>query len=144
MQIMKGRVCPYCKKASTLVDSKVIYGISYGMIYACKPCDAYVGCHAGTKRAKGRLANKALRQLKKEAHLYFDKIWKLKLLSRNDAYQWLSEMIKLPRKYTHIGMLGEKTCREVIYYSKQFLNDNRRFDLDFGVEPVTPYYELNP
>jgi hypothetical protein len=37
-------------------------GIDYGMIYYCPKCRAYVGVHAGTDRAKGRLANAELRR----------------------------------------------------------------------------------
>ena len=62
-------------------------------------------------------------------------------MSRREAYTWLSEQLKLPIEYTHIGMFSEKTCKDVIYLSKQFLNDSRRLDMDFGVEPKTPYYD---
>lgn len=60
--IFKGKVCPYCKEQTEYVDSACIYGKSYGMIYLCRKCDAYVGVHKGTNKALGRLANKELRQ----------------------------------------------------------------------------------
>lgn len=142
IQIIKGLICPYCKKQSKHVNSSVIYGKDYGMIYLCGPCDAYVGCHkSNTTEAKGRLAKKELRELKKEAHLYFDKIWQLKIMSRHEAYKWLSGYLQLPAKYTHIGMLGIEKTKEVMTGSKQLLNDNRRLDLYLGTEPITPYYE---
>lgn len=31
--------CPYCNKKAKFVDSKKIYGKSYGMIYACFASD---------------------------------------------------------------------------------------------------------
>jgi hypothetical protein len=40
-------------------------------------------------------------------------------------------------------MFSIKTCKDVVYFSKQLMNDNRRLDLDFGAEPVTQYFELN-
>jgi hypothetical protein len=143
-KIMEGKVCPYCKAESEHVNSSVIYGKDYGMMYLCRRCDAYVGCHKKDPNiSKGRLANKSLRELKMQAHLYFDKIWKLEITTRDKAYEWLSGCLGLPKEYTHIGMMGEAKAKDVIYFSKQFLNDNRRLDLDFGVEPVTPYYELD-
>ena len=140
--ILEGKICPYCGKETEFVDSSIIYGKSYGMIYLCKPCDAYCGVHKGTNKSLGRLANRQLRQAKKEAHKYFDKIWNLKLMKRHKAYKWLSEKLKIDPKYTHIGMFSEKTCKDVVYYSKQALNDNRRCDLDFGAEPVTEYFKI--
>jgi hypothetical protein len=43
--LMSNPICPYCNQESQFVDSSVIYGKSYGMIYLCSDCDAYVGCH---------------------------------------------------------------------------------------------------
>ena len=63
--IIHGKVCPYCRGKSEYVDSSVIYGKSYGMIYLCRTCDAYCGVHRSTDRALGRLANKELRFCKK-------------------------------------------------------------------------------
>lgn len=140
--ILKGLVCPYCKDKTELVSSKIIYGQDFGFVYYCEPCDAYVGCHAGTDIALGRLANKELRKAKKEAHRFFDMIWKLKIMNRDQAYAWLSTKLNLPKEYTHIGMIGHKTCKDVVYYSKQFLNDNRRLDMDFGTEPLTQHFEF--
>ena len=140
--IMEGKICPYCKRKTEYVDSSVIYGKSHGMIYLCRHCDAYCGVHKGTDRSLGRLANAELRELKKEAHEYFDKLWKLKIMGRRKAYAFMSNKLGIPKKYTHIGMFSKKTCEDVVYYSKQFLNDNRRLDLDFGAEPVTSYYEI--
>jgi len=74
-EIITGKKCPYCKKSTEYVDSDVVYRKSYGMIYLCRACNAYVGVHKGTDKAKGRLANKELRFHKKEAHRYFDNLW---------------------------------------------------------------------
>ena len=45
---MRNVYCPYCGQQAEYVDSKVIYGRSYGMAYLCRNCDAYVGVHRGT------------------------------------------------------------------------------------------------
>jgi hypothetical protein len=129
--IYKGKICPYCFKKSHFINSKEIYGVSHGMVYACKPCKAHVGVHQGTKKAKGRLANKELRKAKIEAHKYFDSIWKEGEMKRKEAYLWLSQMLNIPEEYTHIGMFNLKTCKEVIFYSLQLIQDMKQIDKDF-------------
>lgn len=116
--MMQGKLCPYCGKEPEYVDSEVIYKTSYGMIYLCKPCDAYVGTHKRwPKKALGRLANAELREWKKKAHEAFDPLWQQGIFeSRNDAYGWLSDFLKLPIEYTHIGMFGVDTCKKVVLY----------------------------
>lgn len=142
MDYSDGKTCPYCNKPTEYVDSSQIYGKSYGMIYLCSPCQAYVGCHKSEPtKAKGRLANAELRSAKIEAHKYFDMIWEQKHLSRSEAYSWLSEQISIEPNYCHIGMFDVKECKEVVDLSKMLLNDLRRIDLDFGVEPINPYFE---
>lgn len=141
--ILSGKKCPYCGGKTEYVDSSVIYGISYGMIYLCRPCGAYCGVHRGTDISKGSLANRALRTSRKEAHEFFDKLWQLKHLSRHEAYKWLQEYLKIDKELVHIGMFNEAQCKEVVYGAKQLLNDFRRLDLDFGAEPKTPFYHYD-
>lgn len=139
-KIIQAKVCPYCGTKPDFIDSKVIYGKSYGMVYYCCHCDAYVGVHKGTDQALGRLANKELREAKKKAHFYFDQLWDRKLKSwmkkndkhskkeisvmrrivRNQAYNWLSKKMNLPAKHTHIGMFSIERCEEVIKLCKPF------------------------
>lgn len=49
--------CDYCGRRAEFVDSKIVYGKSYGMMYLCRHCMAYVGVHKGTSRPLGRLAD---------------------------------------------------------------------------------------
>lgn len=109
-------ICPYCKKESVLTDSIVIYGKSYGWIYLCKPCNAYVGCHRGGsgKQPLGRLANAELRAWKNKAHNSFDPIWKSGMMNRSRAYSWLADKMGLPKKKCHIGMFGIEQCQKVV------------------------------
>jgi len=117
--IFKAEICPYCKQEPEYVDSSCIYGKSYGMIYLCRKCDAYCGVHKGTDKALGRLANADLRYWKKEAHKYFDPIWKSNLKNRHQAYAWLSEKLNIPAEFTHIGMFGVDTCKKVVEICKK-------------------------
>jgi hypothetical protein len=126
-QILQGKICPYCNNETKYVDSSIVYGSSYGFIYYCEPCIAWVGVHKGTTQALGRLANGVLRELKKEAHHYFDNLWQRKLKqgisktnARKLAYTWLSEQMNIPFNLTHIGMFDEEKCKNVIKICKPF------------------------
>lgn len=120
--VLLGWSCPYCGAPTKLVDDSQIYGRSYGtMCYVCEPCGAWVGCHKGTDKALGRVANKELRQLKHQAHEAFDQIWKEGYLPRTAAYEVLSTAFRLPKEQTHIGMFDEELCRKVIRLSNIIL-----------------------
>lgn len=106
-----GAPCPYCGKPSAFyATSTLIWRQDFGAIYACLPCDAWVGCHKGTIKAKGRLANATLRNLKKRAHEAFDPIWRGGMMSRGAAYAWLSDHMGLDGADCHIGMMDEDQC----------------------------------
>lgn len=127
--------CPYCNEPSTYIDSSEVYGRSYGMIYICKPCDAYVGVHKGTDIALGRLANKELREARKEAHFYFDQIAKTSLINkiwkeyipnisnRNKGYLWLSKQLGIAKEQCHIGMFDLEKCQETIKICKKYIEN---------------------
>jgi hypothetical protein len=112
-------ICPYCDKPAELVDSAVIYqGKSYGWAYLCKCVNgwAYVGCHKGTKRPLGKLADRELRYWKQRAHEALDPIWKEGLLSRNDTYSWLARQMRtlVIGQPCHIGHFNVEQCQEVV------------------------------
>lgn len=108
-------ICDYCGKPAQYVDSAVVYGKSYGMIYHCPKCKAWVGVHKGTDTPLGRLANAELRQWKRDAHAAFDPMWRNKEhRTRRWAYEWLAEQMGLPLEQTHIGMFDVDQCKEVV------------------------------
>lgn len=114
---MKKVICPYCGKRAEYIDSASIYhGRSYGMIYLCRACDAYVGVHDGTDIPKGSLANAELRYWRRLAHAAFDPMWQSGRFyhRRNAAYSWLAEKMELPKESTHIGMFDTLACKKVI------------------------------
>jgi hypothetical protein len=120
--------CPYCSRPTEYVDSIAVYRKSYGMIYLCRPCEAWVGVHKGTNEPLGRLANKELREWKMKAHAAFDPLWQRKLairrkqrgtgykkaFARGSGYRWLSEQLGIPREACHIGMFDVATCKRVV------------------------------
>jgi hypothetical protein len=141
--ILNGSICPYCGKPTEFVDSACIYGRSYGMIYLCRPCHAFVGVHKGTDIALGRLADSNLRHWKKRAHSAFDLLWKTGQMTRHEAYRWLAEGLEKAVKDAHIGMFDENECKTVVNMSNRLLNDFRRLDVDFGAKPQTEYFPVD-
>lgn len=114
---MKKVICPYCGAQAEYTDSKDIYhGHSYGMIYICRACDAYVGVHSGSDMPKGTLANAELRYWRRLAHAASDPLWQSGAFyrRRNAAYSWLSEKMALSKEETHIGMFDVEACKKLI------------------------------
>ncbi len=127
-KVYKGKICPYCGGKTEFVDSIEVYSISYGMIYLCRPCKAWVGIHKDRNEALGRLANSELREAKKEAHFYFDKLWSAKVekgikkgKARGKAYAWLSEELGTKRDETHIGWFDVDMCKKVVDLCKPYV-----------------------
>ena len=116
--ILSGKICPYCGQNSELIDSSKIYnGQSYGMVYACLPCDAYVGARLtgnGAYRSLGRLAQAKLRNLKRQVHSLFDPIWKEGRMSRDKAYLQLAKKMNIQREFCHVGMFDETQCEQAL------------------------------
>jgi hypothetical protein len=78
---------------------------------------------------------------KDKAHFYFDKIWRdAKILTRKEAYEWLAKHLEISEEEAHFKSLNKHQCEEAIFFCQQLLNDNRRMDLDFGIDPITPFY----
>lgn len=125
-------ICPYCDDLAIYVNSSVVYGTDYGMIYLCKPCHAYVGVHKGTSVPLGSLANSELREARKLAHYHFDKLWKTGRINkiwktylkdtsnRKKAYLWLSAALEINPEDCHIGMFNLTLCNKTIGIIKQF------------------------
>jgi hypothetical protein len=106
--------CPYCGGHPKLADSQEIYGKSYGPMWICRPCGAYVGCHKGTNKPLGTLANAETRELRKRVHAMFDPLWKSRRIHRTNAYGALAEEMRIERRHCHIGMFTSEQCRAAI------------------------------
>ena len=106
--------CPYCGTVAVCIDSKEIYGRSYGLAWKCPTCpDVYVGCHKGTRQPLGRLADAELRNAKIAAHAAFDPLWKRGTMTRSEAYWWLAKALNLAEP-PHIGEMNLDQCRRVV------------------------------
>ena|SRR3990167_2372253 len=115
-------ICPYCNGTAEWVENKEIYGKNYGrsfMIYLCRSCHAYVGCHENSRKPLGTLANAETRDWRKKAHTIFDPLWKTNI-------QWSDNRTKVRREKAygllkryfgfdvHIGEADVKTCKKII------------------------------
>lgn len=115
---MANVTCPYCQQRARLVDGEELYPHRrdlYGnLFYRCTPCQAWVGCHPGTDKTLGRLANAELRRAKSAAHAAFDPLWKQGNLTRAQAYAWLGKQMGLTPEQTHIGMFDVEQAVRVV------------------------------
>lgn len=109
--------CPYCGQSALFVSGSLVYphrpDLAGKRFWACPPCDAYVGCHEGTDKPLGRLADADLRKAKMDAHAAFDPFWRGRM-SRGRAYKWLATALGIDRRDCHIGMFDDFQCREVV------------------------------
>ena len=74
----------------------------------------------------GSLANAALRKKRILAHQAFDQIWKRRIMSRKQAYYWLSDKLGTDPARTHIAQFGDYRCDQVIRESRKVLINNRQ------------------
>ena len=115
-------ICRYCGGRIRLVPAESIYGEAAAtrlglmgqQIYQCQNCNARVGCHKGTDRPLGNVANEALRLKRIETHRVFDAFWKAQHMTRTGAYRWLSQQMHIPAKQAHIGGFEMDQCQTVI------------------------------
>lgn len=135
-------ICPYCERPAILRDSECVYNRSYGMIWICVQCQAWVGVHKGTTKPLGRLANKELRDWKIKAHAVFDPLWEAKYkhrlaggasksgrpggahykkaYARGSAYKWLAGEMGIDSKQCHIGMFDVEQCKQVVVICSKY------------------------
>lgn len=114
--------CPYCNGDAQLVNGNAIYphrpDLHHLRFWQCAPCEAYVGCHRGTERPLGRLANVELRTAKMAAHAAFDELWKRTTAAgtfdRNGAYKWVAQQLGIARADCHIGGFDVEQCQRVV------------------------------
>ena len=118
--------CPYCHHSVFLSrSSEIVYRKDYGPLWICSrfpQCDSYVGCHPGTDKPLGTLANKELRDARSAAHARFDPLWIRKAQqqrcskgqARRRGYRWLAKKLGIKEEACHIAMFDVETCRRVV------------------------------
>lgn len=87
------------------------------MIWLCRDCDAFVGCHNNTKTPKGRfLAREDLRKARRAAHAAIDPLWQTGKYKRRTIYIRLREAFG---KEVHVGDTETpEECQAIIETAK--------------------------
>lgn len=123
--------CPYCGSRAVLRSADGIYrdNTQGDMLYVCKnypECDSYVKVQRGSNLPLGSLANKKLREMRKEAHYHFNKLYESGLITKESAYDWLAGLLGVPLTHAHIGQLGEYDCKYVVEESQKYMARERK------------------
>lgn len=109
--------CPYCPGKPILIchgHPLYPYRMDFSNIWICPECKAFVGCHEGSDRPKGFLADAEYRRLRKIAHGLFDPLWKRKEMSRRSAYKRMAEVLNIPPNEAHISQLSIEQLHRLI------------------------------
>ena len=111
--------CPYCGSQALLRPASAVRGnAALGeMVYVCArypACDAYVSAHRESRLPMGTLADRLLRQRRRQAHIALNQLWEQGLMTRKEAYRWLQVQLGLPEAEAHIARFSEFRCQQVI------------------------------
>jgi hypothetical protein len=124
-------ICPYCNENAELVDSDLVYWKSFGMIWLCQPCQAWVGTdkNSAIHKPLGTLANEELREARKLAHTVFDPHWKAladhgypRGKARTQAYRKLAKSLGIELKDCHIAKFDVRGCKDVVVVCNKWAN----------------------
>ena len=118
--------CPYCGSPVIYRTADGIYkeNTKRAMLFVCSrypSCNAYVRANKVTKKPIGTLADPSLRRLRNQAHRFFNRLYESGLMSKGEAYNWLSVLTGMPESMAHIGFMGEYNCGLIIDESKKLL-----------------------
>lgn len=108
--------CPECSKPMVLKDG------AFGKFYGCTgfpQCKTTHGAHPDGAPL-GVPASAETRKARKEAHNQFDQLWKSGLITRKNAYAWLSSVFG---HEAHIGSMTKEQCEFTILASRQRLQE---------------------
>lgn len=127
-------ICRHCGGAVRLVSASKVYGpaaaarlgIDRQSFYQCQNCNARVGCHPGSMRPLGNLANEALRMKRMETHHVFDSFWKERGMSRTQAYKWMAKKMRLSEELAHIGGFEMDRCQKLIKLCEKERNNEQK------------------
>lgn len=127
-------ICRYCGGAVHLVPAAKVYGpaaakrlgLEREKFYQCQNCNARVGCHKGSTRPLGNLANEALRMKRVETHQVFDSFWKERGMSRTQGYKWMAKKLRLSEELAHIGGFEMDRCQKLIRLCEKERNKEKK------------------
>lgn len=142
MRLEIPKICRYCGGVVRLVPAAEVYGmaaakrlgIEQERFYQCQNCNARVGCHKGTTRPLGNLANETLRMKRKETHQIFDSFWRERGMTRTQGYHWMAKKLRLSVQLAHIGGFEMDRCQRLIDLCEKERNKEAAYG--FELEPT--------
>jgi len=102
-------MCPYCGSPSRLAEGRVIGRRDPIWLCGAYPaCDSYVGCHPGSTRPLGSLANPQLREMRVTVHRRIDSLWRKSgdQIKRGQIYDLVAAVMR--RRSFHAGVAREE------------------------------------
>ena len=117
--------CPYCGSQALLRPASLVHkhAAPGEEVYVCAhfpACDAYVSAHRDSHLPMGTLADRPLRQKRRQAHIALNRLWEQGLMTRKEAYRWLQVQLSLPESEAHIGRFSAYRCEQVISLCGRF------------------------
>lgn len=110
-------ICGYCNHNTEIVkhkDQGYPHKLDYGFILLCKNCNAYCGCHRGTKQPLGYVADKELQYLRRRAHFLLDPLWQSGQMTRSQCYARMAEILNIKKEDAHISQLNMEQINKLI------------------------------
>ena len=123
--------CPYCGSKALLRPASVVHSRSAPKeeVYVCArypACDAYVSAHRDSHLPMGTLADKPLRDKRRQAHAAMNHLWETGLMTKKEAYRWLQTQLGVPEQEAHIGRFSAFRCEQVIRLCDNFTSVCKR------------------
>lgn len=86
--------------------------------------------------------SKVLKEAKAQAHKYFDMIWKLGYMKRDETYLFMAKWLNRKEPRVHMSQANLRDCHLITRESINYLNTMRRLKLDIGEPIYHPYFWL--
>lgn len=91
-----------------------------GYIYKCEGCGASVGTSVRNHlESLGTLATLETKKKRREAHLWFDKLWTTRK-EREQLYHLLAQALGIPREECHFGTMSDELLDKAIEIIKKW------------------------
>ncbi len=110
--------CDVCHSSNVVLSRRENAG--WPLIWLCLQCYSSVGCHVDTEIPMGPLAPGKVRMLRRLAHISFDQIWLVGIMSRERAKRWMGDLLGLEQEF-HISHLPISKLKLCIKYSEDYL-----------------------
>ena len=117
------KICRYCGGVVRLAPAAEVYGVAAARrlgierekFYQCQNCNARVGCHKGTTRPLGNLANETLRLKRKERGLSQEELASRLHVVRQTISKWEKGMsVSDSEQLIKIAVILETTVSELL------------------------------